>query len=359
MRFAAIGDALGLARRDGVAAGGMARVRTVMNQSTPQTQFPRQDALTILFAHGAYQMAPRFAARKIGIKHVQVHTLHDLKARAGEADVVCVSMLWRNEVLGLAPRLRFVQSISAGTDQYDKAAFAAHGVRLASAAGVNANAVAEHAMAMILATERHIVSGRDNQARAHWRPMISEIGSREAELAGRTMVIVGLGRIGSRLARFARAFDMHVIGVKRDPSSGGEGADRVVATADLASVLPEADIVVLACPLTAATENLIDAAALARMKPTALLVNVARGLVVDETALIAALQSGRLRAAALDVTREEPLPATSPLWSMPQVLITPHTAGETQGYEDNVIDILVENLARLSRGERALVNEIV
>jgi phosphoglycerate dehydrogenase-like enzyme len=321
--------------------------------------FPDRSKLTICFAHGAYQMASRFAARNTGIEHFQVKTQDDLKARAAEADVICVSMLWRNEVLAHAPRLRFVQSISAGADQYDRAAFASHGVRLASAAGVNANAVAEHAIAMILAVERHLVSGRDHQARAHWRPMISDIHKREAELTGRTMVIVGLGRIGARLARFARAFDMRVIGVKRDPSTGASDADRVVATADLASVLPEADFLVLACPLTPETENLIDTAALARMKPSALLVNVARGRVVDEVALIAALQAGRLRAAALDVTREEPLPATSPLWSMSQVLITPHTAGETQAYEDNVIDILLENLDRLGRGETTLQNGIV
>lgn len=325
----------------------------------PTSQFPVREALTVCFAHGAYQMAARFAARNTGIKHFQVRSLDELKARAAEADVICVSMMWRNEILSAAPKLKFVQSISAGTDQYDRAAFQAKGVRLASAAGVNANAVAEHAMAMILSVERHIVSGRDNQAKAFWRPMLSEIATREAELTGRTMVIVGLGRIGSRLAHFAKAFDMRVIGVKRDPSIGGAGVDRIVATADLATVLPEADILVLACPLTPQTENLIDAKALAAMKPSALLVNVARGKVVDEDALTAALKAGRLRAAALDVTREEPLPASSPLWTMPNVLLTPHTAGETQAYEDNVIDILVENLDRLSRGDAALRNGIV
>ena len=137
------------------------------------------------------------------------------------------------------------------------------------------------------------------------------------------------------------------------------GADQVIATADLQRVLPEADVLVLACPLTPETENLINAKALDLMKPSALLVNVARGRVVDEDALIATLKSGKLRAAALDVTREEPLPATSPLWTMPNVLITPHTAGETQAYEDNVIDILIENLDRLGRGETALRNGIV
>ena len=115
----------------------------------------------------------------------------------------------------------------------------------------------------------------------------------------------------------------------------------------------------LTCPLTPETENLIDARALAAMRPTAHLINVARGRVVDEAALIEALQAKRIAAAALDVTTEEPLPATSPLWTMANVLLTPHTAGETQRYEDAVIDILLENLDRLWRGESTLRNQVV
>ena len=118
-------------------------------------------------------------------------------------------------------------------------------------------------------------------------------------------------------------------------------------------------MVALTCPLTRETEGLVDALALAAMKPTAHLINVARGRVVDEPALIEALQQRRVAGAGLDVVREEPLPATSPLWTMPQVLITPHTAGETQRYEDGVIDILLDNLDRLWRGEAALRNGIV
>ncbi len=320
--------------------------------------FPSKDKLHVLFAHGAYQMADRFAARKTGISHEQARNLDELRERAPSADVVCVSMMWKNDIIPTAKRLKFVQSISAGTDQYDVAAFKSGGIRLASAAGVNANAVAEHAMAMLLALNRHIHTGRDNQARMHWRPMISTISEREAEIAGKTVVLVGTGRIGARFARFARAFDLKVIGVRRDTSQKAENIDRMVATRDLVSVLPEADIVVLACPLNAETENLIDAKALATMKPTAQLINVARGKVVDEDALIAALREKRIASAGLDVTRDEPLPGASALWSMPQVLITPHTAGETQAYEDNVIDILVENLDKLARGETILRNEI-
>jgi D-2-hydroxyacid dehydrogenase (NADP+) len=324
-----------------------------------QRALPARDKLTICFAHGVYQMAAQFAARETGITHFQVRTLADLEARVTEADVVVVSMLWRNAMLTTAPRLAYVQSISAGLDQYDVAQFRGSGVRLASGAGVNANAVSEHAMGLILALKRHIHTGRDHQAQKHWRPMIADIAQREDELGGKTLVIVGMGRIGSRLATLARAFGMHVIGVKRDVATGTEAAHEVVATSALTTVLPRADIVALTCPLTPATTHLIDGAALALMKPTATLINVARGKVVDEDALIAALAAGRIAAAGLDVTREEPLPTSSPLWAMSNVMLTPHTAGETQRYEDNVIDILLDNLDRQWRGEAVLRNQVV
>ena len=127
----------------------------------------------------------------------------------------------------------------------------------------------------------------------------------------------------------------------------------------LNELLPDADFVALTCPLTPETEKLIDAAALVRMKPSTYLVNLARGRVVDEPALIEALAAGRIAGAALDVTVEEPLPPDSPLWAMEHVLITPHTAGETRRYEDNVIEILRHNLDRLWRDESQLRNQIV
>ncbi len=320
---------------------------------------PAKDQLKICFAHPAYRMADRFAARGTGIAHVQVETPQAFAAALPEADVVVVSMMWKNDLVPQAKRLKFVQSISAGIDQYDRDAFRAHGIRLANAAGVNAHAVAEHAMALILALKRQLHTGRDNQAAKHWRGMISEIGAREDQLGGKTLLVVGLGRIGSRLAQLAKAFDMRVVGIRRDASRGGEGADAVYGHDRLHEQLPSADIVALTCPLTPETTNLIDAKALSAMKPSAHLVNVARGKVVDEPALVRALQEKRLAAAGLDVTQVEPLPATSPLWAMPNVLITPHTAGETQRYEDGVIDLLVENLDRLWRGETALKNQVV
>jgi len=324
-----------------------------------QQPFPSQDELIICFAHVAYPMATSFAARATGIQHVQAWTPTELQAKIGAAHVLVVSGFWRNALLDLAPKLRFIQAIGAGVDQFDQAAFRQRSIRLASARGVNKNAVSEHAMAHILAFARHIHTGRDHQHQRHWRGMISDLTIREDELGGKTLLIVGLGAIGTRLAKLAKAFDMHVIGTKRDPATGGTTVDEVYTADRLLDLLPRADYVALTCPLTPATTGLIDATALAAMKSGAYLINMARGRVVDEPALIAALQNGSIAGAGLDCTWEEPLPPDSPLWAMENVLLTPHTAGETRRYEENVLDILLENLARLWRGEGELYNGVV
>ena len=331
----------------------------MLSVSPEMRSLPARQDLTIGFAHVAYRLAERFALRATGIRHFQVSTADELAARIGEADVICVSMMWRNELIARAPRLAFIQSISAGMDQYAREALAATGIRLASAQGVNTEAVAQHAIALILALERQLHLARDNQAKRHWRGMISELDRREDELSGKTLLIVGLGRIGSRLAQLARAFGMRVIATKRDVSTGADAADQVFSDDRLLAHVPEADVIALTCPLTPQTEGLIDARALAAMKPSALLINVARGRVVDESALAAALAARRIAGAGIDCTVEEPLPPSSPLWALQNAIITPHTAGETRRYEDNVIDLLLENLDRLWRGERELRNQIV
>ena len=320
---------------------------------------PARGNLTLCFAHVAYRMGERFALRDTGIDWFEVRTLGDLEARINEVDVLLCSGLWRNELIPAAGRLAFIQSISAGTDQYSREALSAAGIRVASAQGANERAVAEHAIALILAMARQIPEARDNQAVKKWRGMIGDIGKREDELGDKTLVIAGLGRIGSRLARLAKAFDMRVIATRRDPSKGAGAADEVVGEEGLLGLLPRADFVALTCPLTAKTENLIDAKALEAMKSSAYLVNVARGKVVNEPALIEALERKRIAGAALDCVWEEPLFSASRLWGMPNVLITPHTAGETRRYEDNVIDLLLENLERLWRGETMLKNQFV
>src|SRR5580692_10507067 len=320
---------------------------------------PPKDNLTICFAHVAYRLRERFLALDTGIESFEVRDGAALEQRIGEAAVLVISGLWRNDLLPRAKRLRFIQSIGAGTDQFAREALARRGVRLASARGVNARAVAEHAMALILALVRRLPEARDNQAKRVWRGMIGDLTQREDELGGKTLVLVGLGQIGNRVAQLAKAFDMRVVALRRDPAAGPGAADAVHATGDFKSLLPEADFVALCCPLTPQTENLVDAAALALMKPPAYLINVARGRVVDEAALVASLSAHRIAGAGIDVTVEEPLAPTSPLWAMEHVLITPHTAGETRRYEDNVIDILRDNLDRLWRGEARLRNQVV
>lgn len=320
---------------------------------------PSRDKLTICFAHVAYQLGARFAQRNTGIKHFQAWNRAELDKRIGDADVLVISGLWRNDLLDNAVKLGFIQSVGAGTDQFPREALSQRGIRLASARGVNARAVAEHAMSLILALSRKLPEARDNQAKRVWRGMIGDFAQREDELGGKTLIVVGLGGIGGRLAQLAKAFDMRVIGFRRDPAAGKGHADSIHGLAELKPILPQADFVALTCPLTKETENLIDADALGRMKKSAFLVNVARGRCVDEVALVKALGDGRIRGAGIDVTAEEPLVASSPLWALPNAFITPHTGGETCKYEDNVLDILQENLDRLWRGEKNLRNQIV
>jgi phosphoglycerate dehydrogenase-like enzyme len=320
---------------------------------------PSRDKTTICFAHVAYQLRQQFLRRKTGIASFEVRDYSELERRIGEADVLVVSGLWRDALVERAGKLGFIQSIGAGTDQFGRDALTARGIRLASASGVNAKAVSEHAMALILALARRLPEARDNQAKRVWRGMIGDMTRREDELGGKTLLIVGLGTIGGRLAQLAKAFDMRVIGLRANPANGAGAADEVHGLGALPGLLPQADFVALTCPLVKETENLIDAAALGRMQSGAFLVNAARGRCVDEAALAAALTEGRIAGAAIDVTVEEPLPATSPLWGIETAFITPHTAGETRRYEDNVLDILEENLARLWRGEKALFNQIL
>ena len=324
-----------------------------------QTVLPAKDKTTICFAHVAYQLQQQFALRNTGIASFEVRDYAELERRLGEADVLVISGLWRDALVEHAPKLRFIQSIGAGTDQFGREALGQRGIRLASARGVNAKAVSEHAMALILAMARRLPEARDNQHKHVWRGMIGDLTQREDELGGKTLVIVGLGTIGGRLAQLAKTFDMTVIGVRQNPANGAGAADEVHALAALNDLLPRADFVALTCPLTPETENLIDAAALGRMQKGAFLVNAARGRCVDEAALVAALKAERIAGAAIDVTVEEPLAPSSPLWDIPTAFITPHTAGETRRYEDNVLDILQENLARLWRGETTLYNQVL
>lgn len=328
------------------------------HQGHSTSDFPSREEITICFAHVAYPLAEIFEKRATGLRHFQVWKRDELPDKIGDAHVLVVSGFWRNELLERASNLKFIQSIGAGYDQFALDVLRQRGIRLASAKGVNRNAVSEHAIGMILALARHLHTGRDNQRAHFWRNMISDLSRREDELGGKTLLIAGLGGIGSRLATIAKAFGMVVIATKRNPTTA-TSADEVYPPDKFKELLPRADFVALTCPLTPETRNLIDAAAMASMKPSAYLINVARGACVDEPALLAALQTGQIAGAGIDHFWDEPLPADSPFWDLENVLITPHTAGETRRYEENLFDILLENLERLWRGETQLYNQVV
>ena len=187
--------------------------------------------------------------------------------------------------------------------------------------------------------------------------MIGDLAQRGGRAGRQTLLIVGMGSIGGHLAKLAGP--RHEVGHPPRSREGANGADSIHGMGDLVKLVPQTDYVALTCALTPETTGLMSAAAFAAMKPSAVFVNVARGKVADEAALIRTMQGNRIWAAAIDVTVDEPLPEASPLWSMPNVFITPHTAGETRAYEDNVLDILMENLERLWRGEKTLRNQVL
>ena len=224
--------------------------------------------------------------------------------------------------LAQAPRLRFVQ-VGAGYDNVDLAACTRRGVQVCNAAGLNADAVAEHVLALLLCHYKNICR-HDRFMHAGGTSPLPDY--RGGELAGRTLGLVGLGHIGRAVAARAQAFGLRLLGWSYRPIQVPG-----VTPVSLPQLFTESDIVSLHMPLTDDTRQLIDAAALAQMKPTGLLINTARGGLVEEQALVHALQHGTLGGACLDVFADEPLPAESPLRALDNVILTPHTAGYPDG----------------------------
>ena len=257
--------------------------------------------------------------------------------------------------LALAKKLRWVHSLMSGVAQFSYPEMAASPVILPNAATVHAAPVAEHAWALILAMARRLPSAVRYQQQKQWAAVdIWRETPRPFELSGLTLGLVGLGAIGSDIARKARAFGMRVVAVRRNPERGSDVADAVYGPDGLPRLLAESDIVVLAAPSTPETRGLIGESELAQMKREALLVNVARGTLVDEAALCRALEEGRLGGAALDVTASEPLPADSPLWRAPNLLLTPHLSSATDRIWRRHIELLRENIRRYLAGEPLL-----
>jgi len=260
-----------------------------------------------------------------------------------------------DDLLGAAPGLRWIQTAAAGVDRVLTARLRASPVVVTNASGAHAANMAEHVMALMLGFARQLPLLRDAQQRQAWPPPPLP-GLFEVE--GQTALVVGLGAAGGEVARKALALGLKVTAVRRDPQAEGvPGLERTVGLAQLDEELPHADHVIVALPLTAETRGLFDAARIARMRPGAYLYNIARGALVDTAALLSALQSGHLAGAGLDVTDPEPLPAASPLWRLPQVVITCHTAGWTPNSARRLVDITIDNLLR-ARAGRPLRNVV-
>jgi len=238
------------------------------------------------------------------------------------------------EVIAAAPRLRLIQQPAAGTDQIDRAAAAARGIPICNAPGANHVAVAETTMFLLLALARRAPAA----ARAFAERIVGEPAG--IELAGRTLGVIGMGRSGAAVAERARAFGMTVIGLGR----GATAADREAFFA-------ASDAISIHCPLTPETRGLIDGAAFAAMRPGALLVNAARGGVIDRDALVAALASGRLGGVGLDVHWYEPPDPADPLYADPRVVALPHVGGSSVEAFGRIADLVVDNVGRLVRGE--------
>lgn len=247
-----------------------------------------------------------------------------------------------------SPGLRWAHTHSAGADRVVFGELRARGVAVTTSSGANAGVVAQTALAGVLALARHFPQMLAAQRESRWAPLIGSGLPRD--LAGQTATIVGWGPIGQWLGRLLQVLGLNVIVVRQGAVPAGPGYETVTFDA-VRDVLPRTDWLLLACPLTAQTRGLVDAAALALLPAGARLVNVSRGEVVDEGALIEALRGGRLAGAYLDVFAHEPLPADSPLWTLPNVIATPHSAGFSDGNAGRVAGIFLDNLRRWYVGE--------
>jgi len=262
--------------------------------------------------------------------------------------------------LARRPCLRWIQATSAGVGRLaERIGLTSSGVAVTTAGGVHARPLAEFSLLAMLMFGKDVLR-LEREQRAHsWHRYAGE------EIAGKTVCVVGVGKIGREVARLAAALDARVVGVVREVGARPPNelfVERLETTDRLDELLPDTDVLVLTVPHTPLTHRLLDARRLALLKPGAILVNVARGDVVDEAALVEALRSGRLRGAALDVFEQEPLPAESPLWDLPNVFVSPHSASTVGAENGRIVELFRDNLRRYLEGRplrNVLDNELL
>jgi phosphoglycerate dehydrogenase-like enzyme len=284
-------------------------------------------------------------------------TFSEMPAELPDADIFVGAVL-RPEQFRQAPKLKWIHSTSAGVGQLTYPELRASEVIVTNASGVFSIPMAEHTIGLLLALARNFPDTVRQQDQKTWSQQhLWDRPQRLSELNGATLLIVGFGSIGKEIAKRASAFDMKVIGVTRSGQGDLTYAQQIVPVEKLDEVLPQADYVVVATPETGDTKHLFDARRFAKMKRGARLINLGRGSALDEAALVRALESATLGGAALDVTDTEPLPAESPLWTAPNLLITPHTSAISSRLWQRETDVIVQLLERWFAG-RELFNRV-
>lgn len=286
---------------------------------------------------------------------IRFSTFDELATALAEADVLCSYDIPAN-LREVAPRLRWLQVPGAGVDSLKSKGLLDQdsGLIITSAAGIHATTICEYVFGSMLVFNWNWPQMIRLQSQHIWARSASWYKLGRRELIGQTLGIIGVGSIGRQIAKLGHAFGMRVLGMRHSLHINGQDdpdVDMYYAREHLHDLLGQCDYVVLAVPLTPDTEHLIGEAELRVMRPNAYLVNIARGRIVDEQALIRALKEEWIMGAGLDVTEEEPLPPASPLYSMPNVILTPHISGHSVHYEERLAGLFADNIRRFRAGE--------
>ena len=290
--------------------------------------------------------------RELNIVHLPDYTKIDSEIPSAE---ILIAWSLRPEQIKAAEKLRWIHSPAAAVHQLMFPELIESDIVLTNAREVHGPVVAEHVIALVFALAKKIPGSVRLQQKHVWgQQLLWDEMPRVREVAGATLGLVGLGSIGRAVVRSAKALGMRVIAVREHPEKGSEGADAVFGPADVNEIFRQADYVVLAAPVTASTKAIANSERLRLMTPGACLINVGRGPLVDEGALAAALRAKTIGGAALDVFPKEPLAADSPLWDVPNLLITPHTAALTEKLWERHYALFSENLRRYLKGEALL-----
>ena len=313
--------------------------------------------ILISFDHRVAQWqipADGVATLRVRFPHIEfIHATSDEERARGLADCdVAYTWILKADEFATAPKLRWLHTSAVAVETLCLPELFARGVVVSNTRGVQAVPIAEHTLAVVLALSKQLPMVLDHQRHAHWAQNLFMGERLPWLLRGRTLGLIGVGTIGSEIASRARAFGMRVVALRRRNNQATVAAvDQTYGPGQLDQFLKQTHVLAIAAPLTPQTLGLIGAAQIATLPKGAVIVNVGRAKILDTDALIAALHAGHLGGASLDVYPQEPLPPGHPLWTCPNVILTPHTSGFRQGHWEEVVVLFAENLERFEKGE--------